>query len=343
MTPADDAAPRADAAPYDDLSQLVRALGRGPGRSRNLTREEAAQAMTAILAGRAAPEAVGALLMLMRYRGESPEEIAGFVDAMRARSGAWAGVGAALDWPSYAAGKSRGLPWFLLSARLVAQAGFPVMLHGWNSHPGMADPRESLSAAGIPVTRTPDAARDALAGGGLAYAPLECIDAELLGVLRLRERLGLRSAVNTALRAWNPSAADAQVEGVFHPPYRPLARGAAEVLGEMAMTAIKGGGGEFERHPSKTVTLEGLRGGAPFIAEAPALVDESRRLKDGDADPGRLPALWTGAAEDPFAEAVVTGTAALALMTLGVAGTAEEADEAAATLWTARDRAALAA
>ena len=142
---------------YDDLSQLVRALGRGPGRSRNLERQEAKAAMAAILAGRAAPEAVGALLMLMRFRGENAAEIAGFVDAMRDRSAAWAGVGAALDWPSYAAGKSRGLPWFLLSARLVAQAGFPVLLHGWNSHPGMADPRASLAGAGVPVTPTPDA------------------------------------------------------------------------------------------------------------------------------------------------------------------------------------------
>ncbi|WP_108261761.1 hypothetical protein [Mangrovicoccus ximenensis] len=71
------------------LAPLVRALGRGPGRSRNLDRKEAREAMAAILDGSAAPEAVGALLMLMRYRGETGDEIAGFVDAMRARLGPW--------------------------------------------------------------------------------------------------------------------------------------------------------------------------------------------------------------------------------------------------------------
>ena len=264
---------------------------------------------------------------------------------MRDRSAAWAGVGAALDWPSYAAGKSRGLPWFLLSARLVAQAGFPVLLHGWNSHPGMADPRASLAGAGVPVTPTPDAARAALASGGLAYAPLEEIDPALLDALRLREKLGLRSAVNTALRAWNPSGADAQVEGVFHPPYRPLARDSALELGEHAVTAIKGGGGEFERHPGKVVTMEGVRGGTGFAEDAPPLVSETRRLASAGAaeDLDKLPALWTGAAEDGFAQAVVTGTAALALRTLGAASSVEEADRLAVALWSARDRDALAA
>ena len=115
------------------LAPMVRALGRGPGRSRHLTREEAAQAMRTMLKGEAAPEAAGALLMLLRYRGEDANEIVGFVDALRGAAHEWKGVGAAIDWPSYAAGRSRGAPWFLLSARLVSLAGAPVLIHGWNS------------------------------------------------------------------------------------------------------------------------------------------------------------------------------------------------------------------
>ncbi len=68
---------------------------------------------------------VGALLLLLRYRGESAPELAGLVRAARARIGAPPlGEGSAdLDWPSYAAGRSRGAPWFLLSALLVARGG----------------------------------------------------------------------------------------------------------------------------------------------------------------------------------------------------------------------------
>lgn len=333
-----------DAPDRTRLAGLVRTLGRGPGRSRNLTRDEACEAMTEILAGRAAPEAVGAILMLMRFRGENADEIAGFVDAMRARVPDWRGLAPALDWPSYAAGKSRGLPWFLLSARLVAQAGHAVLLHGWNSHPGMADPRSSLANAGIAVVETPEAAREALSRTRICYAPLEAIDPDALDLLRLREVLGLRSAFNTALRAWNPSGARAGVEGVFHPPYRPLAQGAALVLGEEAMVAIKGGGGEFERHPGKKITMEGVRDGAAFAFDAEPLVDETRRLAEaGDKeDLARLPALWSGAVADEFAEAIVTGTAALALYTLGAAATVAQADATARALWAERDRRAAA-
>lgn len=326
------------------MAGLVRTLGRGPGRSRNLTREEAGQAMTLILAGRAAPEAVGALLMLMRFRGENAGEIAGFVDAMRARTAAWRGLAPALDWPSYAAGRSRGLPWFLLSAKLVASSGRPVLLHGWNSHPGMADPRWSLDGAGIPLVDTPEAARDALSAHGIAYAPLEAIDPAGLELLRLREVLGLRSAFNTALRAWNPSGAAASVQGVFHPPYRPLARDAAAALEEGFVTAIKGGGGEFERHPSKKITLQGVRDGALYEAEAAPLVDESRRLSSAGEkeDLSLLPALWSGDLEDQFAAAIVTGTAALALYACGAAADIPAADAMAQALWDARDRRAAA-
>jgi anthranilate phosphoribosyltransferase len=320
------------------LAAHVRTLGRGPGRSRNLTRAEAAEVMAIILSGRGAPEAVGAILMLMRFRGENPDEIAGFVDAMRARSSPWADTGAALDWPSYAAGRSRGLPWFLLSARLVAQAGFPVMLHGWNSHPGMADPRESLVNAGIARADTPEAARKVLAGPGVVYVPLENLDPALLDLLRLREKLGLRSAVNTALRAWNPGGARASVQGVFHPPYRPLARDAAAALGQPAMVTIKGGGGEFERHPGKSVTVQSLLGGAALETVARPLVDETRRLSDaGDKTAlARLPALWAGEVRDPFAEAIVTGSAALALLALGAAQDIAAADLMATDLWRER-------
>ena len=58
-------------------------MGRGPSKGRNLTQDEAADAMLQILDGSADPHAVGALLMLMRYRGETPAEIAGFVQALR--------------------------------------------------------------------------------------------------------------------------------------------------------------------------------------------------------------------------------------------------------------------
>lgn len=85
------------------LSDHVRTLGRGPGRSRSFTQEEAFDAMTAMLTGDAAPEAVGALLMLMRMKGEIPTEIAGFAAAARVALPDLPPVDP--DWPTYAAGR----------------------------------------------------------------------------------------------------------------------------------------------------------------------------------------------------------------------------------------------
>ncbi|WP_138472943.1 glycosyl transferase family protein [Poseidonocella sp. HB161398] len=316
------------------LAHLVRALGRGPGRSRNLDRKEAQEAMAAILDGTAPPEAVGALLMLMRYRGETGEEIAGFVDAMRARLKPWATLPATLDWPSYAAGRSRGLPLFLLAARLVAMSGQRVLLHGWNSHQNPhAEIRAHLGEAGIPAATTLDGAKTALERNHIVYVPLEAMDPELLRVLKLRDLLGLRSPVNTALRSMNPSGAPASVLGVFHPPYRGLQQDAAALLGERNLMVIKGGGGEFERHPAKQILVYGLEDGAVHEQTVEPLIDDTRRLADAEPQKGDLGRLWSGEREDAFARATVTGTAALALLAAGGATTLAGAQARMDALW----------
>ena len=321
------------------FSQLVRTLGRGPGRSRNLERGEAAEAMRQMLAGTPAPEAVGALLMLMRYRGENADEIAGFCDGATEGLAPWAEQRPAIDWPSYAAGRSRGLPLFLLAAKLAAQAGLPVLMHGWNSAAHMreaADLRAALPRIGIPVVETPQAAREALAAQGIGYAPLEAMSPELYRLLRLRDVLGLRSAVNTTLRVMNPSGAACSVQGVFHPPYRPLQVEASMLRGQPRQMALKGGGGEFERNPAKSVTLEGVVGGERIEIEAAPIIDDTRRLADETPDPAKLPALWAGEVEDPFSEAVVVATAAAALLAAGACTDLAAAEAEAARLWSER-------
>lgn len=307
--------------PVSDLAPYVQILGRGPGRARSLTIDEAQTAMTIILSGEAQPEAVGAILMLLRMKGETANEIAGFVAAARASLPAWTGPRPALDWPSYAAGRTRGLAWFLLSAKLVAQAGFPVMLHGWNSdQQAGAAVRDALPKLGISTAITPTDAAALLSRDGIAYLPLETLSPALFRLLRLRSVFGLRSCINTCLRVLNPGGATAAVQGVFHPPYRDIQMDAGALLCQPHLTIIKGGGGEFERNPAKDAALYGLRNSQMWEATAPALLNETRRLAEGQTDPAALAALWNGQLTDPFAQAVVLGTASLALDTLGADG-----------------------
>jgi len=315
------------------LAPFVRILGRGPGRSRNLTQDEATEAMQIILRGQASPEAIGALLMLMRYRGECAEEVAGFATALRAPLPLLPAVD--LDWPSYAAGRSRGLPWFLLSARLVALSGARVLLHGWNSHQSDgADIRAALSFAGIAQAEGATLAA-LLDRDGIAYLPLEAFSPEAMRLLRLRDVLGLRSCINTVLRVLNPALAPAAVQGVFHPPYRPLQQAASALMGQPRACILKGGGGEFEVNPAKDTLLFQLSGGLAQETTAPALIND-RPLPDTTAHPKALAALWAGTLTDPVATATVTGTAALALMTLGRADDPEDALALAQSLWASR-------
>jgi anthranilate phosphoribosyltransferase len=323
------------------LAHYVGIVARGPGRSRSLTQDEAREAMMLILKGAAAPEAIGALLMVLRLRHETAEEIAGFAQAARASLGAWQDIEADIDWPSYAAGRSRGLPYFLLAAILLAGNGVRIMMHGYNGH--MRDDGGTMAALnvlGLACATTPAAARADINRGGFAYVPLEALSPRLLELLKLREVLGLRSCINTVLRAFNPVGVRASMVGVFHPPYLGLQVDAARLMGQQRMAAFKGGGGEAERNPFKELAVNGLEAGVPIKTQWPSLVEgEHRRLNEFlQVDVTQLTGLWRGEVADPVGEAIVMGTAAVALATAGRVNSPVEAEVLAKTLWSQRDR-----
>jgi len=320
-----------------EFSKYVYAMGRGPSKGRNLTRDEASDAMTQILAGTVDPHAIGALLMLMRYRGEIADEIAGFVDAMQTRLTDWASLTTAVDWPSYAAGRTRGLPWFLLSAKLVASAGYPIMIHGWNSHQNsIASVTSAVERIGIPTCKTLETARTCLQETGIIYCPLEALDTAIFDLLKLRDVLGLRSAINTALRAYNPSHAPVSVQGVFHPSYRDLQSQSAQLLGQETLAVIKGGGGEFECNPTKDTEVFVVKDAKESTYSAPAIQTDTKRLSDASDDINDLYALWQGEVENEFAQNIVIATAAIALHACTPNEPYDKALEHAAELWADR-------
>ncbi|HEY0408731.1 MAG TPA: glycosyl transferase family protein, partial [Candidatus Dormibacteraeota bacterium] len=238
------------------FAPYVRTLGRGPGRSRALTREEARDALGMVLRGEADPHQVGAFLMLLRYRGEDPEEVTGLTLTAREAVGAGPPEGSPpidLDWPSYGAGRTRAAPWYLLAALALARGGRRVVMHGTNElSSGMPVP-EALATLGLrPATDRADALRQA-DETGFAYLPHAAMSPALARLLALRRLLGLRSPLNTVARLLDPFDARAGVDGVFHPSYIALHLGAAERLGRPRLLVLKGGGGEAERNPAKPV------------------------------------------------------------------------------------------
>ncbi|GEM_PF-995635 len=234
------------------FAAYVATLGRGPGRSRALTREEARGAFALVLSGAADPHQVGAFLMLLRYRGEDEGEIAGLVEAARDDAGIGATpLGAALDWPSYGAGRTRGAPWFLLSALALARAGISVLMHGSNAFSSGIGVPEALAALGIAQAGSLEGAAAALARERFAYLPLEAFAPRLFALLGLRALFGLRSPVNTVARLLDPANAAAGIHGVFHPAYIRVHLGVARLMRRPRLLVLKGGGGEAERNPAK--------------------------------------------------------------------------------------------
>ncbi len=305
-------------AAIDRFASYVATLGRGPGRSRALTRAEAADAMTILLHGEADPLQIGAFLMLLRYRGEDPQEIAGLVEGARP-STRIADAAVDLDWPSYGAGRSRGAPWFLLSALALAGAGFRVLMHGTNEFSRAMSVTQGLAALGLTPCHSADAARQALRRGGFAYVPIEVLSPPLAALLGLRKLLGLRSPMNTVARLLDPADAPAGVDGVFHPPYIETHLAVAALLGRDRLLVLKGGGGEAERNPKRPMTAYVWVQGE---GRSERSLPELDMTPAGPQEPG-LAALWRGEVAHAETEARIAGTIALGLQAMGRGGDKE--------------------
>ncbi len=326
------------------FARFIQILGRGKSLTRSLTMAEAQEAMGMILAGEVLPEQLGAFLLLLRVKEESPEEIAGFVLAARqAMKLPAAAPKVDLDWSSYA-GKRRQLPWFILAALLLARNGVPVFMHGGEGHTeGRIYTSEVLAHLGIPVAASFEEAAAHLGQRNFAYMTLDTVSPELGRLLNLRPILGLRSPVHTLGRMLNPFAAPAMLQAVFHPGYMDIHQKAARLLGQPHMAVFRGEGGEIERRPNKPCETLTVHEGALAEERWGALLPEPRQGAEEDMDLGRLLALWRGEITDEYGEAAIWGTLAIALRTMGHAASQEDAQILAENMWAQRDRASLGA
>jgi len=326
------------------FARFINTLGRGKTLTRSLTIEEAEEAMAMILGGETLPEQLGAFLMLLRVKEESSAEIAGFVRAARATMRPPANAPRVdVDWSSYA-GKGRQLPWFILSALLLARNGWRVFMHGAEAHTeGRVYTGAALRALDIPVAASLDEAADALAARNFAYLPIDALSPKIAEMLELRPILGLRSPVHTFARMLNPFGAPCALQSVFHPGYMAIHRGAGVLLGQPRLAVFRGEGGEIERRPSKPTEVMMAIDGRSEDERWPPMMTEPRQTPDESMDLARLRALWRGEILDEYGEAAVVGTLAIALRALGAAADMADAEERAKALWSARDRNRLAA
>ena len=297
------------------FAPFVRILGKGKRGARNMTRAEAREAMGMVLDEKVEDTQHGAFLMLLRHKEESPDELAGFTEAVRERLHAPA-LAVDIDWPTYA-GKKRHLPWYLLSAKCLAQNGVRVLMHGGGAHTaGRLYSEQLLELLGIPLCRNWQAVGEALEQQNIAFFPLGDWAPQLQRMIDLRNTLGLRSPIHSLARILNPLGARCGLQSIFHPGYQGVHRDASSLLGDHAIV-IKGDGGEVEINPDTISHLYGTTDGQPWDEEWPALSDR-RHVKPATLDPQHLVAIWKGDVEDSYPQLALIATMALALRGLGM-------------------------
>ncbi len=326
------------------FSKFIAILARGKTKTRSFTLAESEEAMGMILRGEVEPEQIGAFLMLMRLKEETPEEIAGFALGARSSIDLPDEIPAVdIDWSSYA-GKRRQLPWFLLSALLLARNGFKVFMHGTEGHtPGRVYTRECLEELGIPIAGTLDEARGQILKSNFTYVPLEAIAPRLKDMIGLRPILGLRSPVHSFARMLNPFNAPAMIQGIFHRGFMDVHAGAAQYMGQPAASVFRGEGGEAERRPNKPCEIWTTHGssGDPLVELWPRLSESGHHAADESMNIADLALVWRGEKHNAYAEASVTGTLAVALKLMGQADSMESAQKMADRLWEERDKSQL--
>lgn len=324
------------------FAKFIQILARGKTKTRAFTVEESREAMAMILRGEARPEQIGAFLMLLRLKEETSEEIAGFAMGTRDTFKLPENFPPIdVDWSSYA-GKRRQLPWFILSALLLAQNGYRVFMHGTGGHtPGRIYTRETLQKLGFPIARSLDEAVNHIAASNFAYVPLEVLSPKLRELIEMRPIFGLRSPVHSFARMLNPLNAPVMMQGIFHRGFIDIHAGAGLLLDQPVTTVFRGEGGEIERRPNKPTVAWTAADGEITNEEWPALIPNGHAPADEEMDIQNLIAIWRGEEFSNYAEASVVGTLAVALKAMGQAATTEAAQAMAQNMWVNRDRGGL--
>lgn len=214
-------------------ARFIKEIGRGKNGARSMTRTDAHALYRAMLEGRVSDLELGGILLSMRIKGESVDEIAGFLDAAEASFAplaAPAGEFAPIIIPSYNGARKMANLTALL-ALLLARAGAPVLVHGVTSDPGRVTTAEVLAALGVPASSDHAQAEAAMARGEATFLPIDALAPRLAWMLSLRRVLGVRNSTHTLVKIMQPFAGPAlRLVSYTHPEY-------LEMLGEYFLTA----------------------------------------------------------------------------------------------------------
>jgi anthranilate phosphoribosyltransferase len=179
-----------------------------------LTMDEARGAMGAVMDGEASPAQLAALLMGLRMRGETAEELAGFAGAMRDRVVRVEAPPDAIDVVGTGGDGSGTFNISTAAALVAAAAGIPVAKHGNRAITSKAGSADVLEALGVRIDHDPDSAAAALRDHGFAFLFAPTFHPAMRHAGPTRREIGVRTAFNLLGPLTNPAGTTRQVIGV---------------------------------------------------------------------------------------------------------------------------------
>ena len=321
------------------LARHIAVTGDGPGQSRPLDRLEAEDAFCVLFDGDAHDVQVGALLVALHSRGIGAQELAGMVAAARRGLPAFgAGKQADLDWPAYLSPRNRRAPWFLLAARLIADAGWRIVLHGQQLD--LLPYAPMLARLGIPVAEDRATAAQLVERFRCVFLPLPAFHPGLARLLRLYRLFEMRSPLSLGKQLLNPLGARVTMMGLPSASQTTLHREAAAMLGLPRLMTLDSHRDVAQATPHRLMRLAVSQSGGVHELAVPATTRQRPDVAPGDmGSQDYVMGLWQGTLRDDGATATVIDTAAVALMALEAAPLAMDAARAlAASLWQNRTR-----
>ena len=245
------------------ISHYLKEIGRGKDGARPLAREQATDLLAQVLDGTVSDLEIGGFCIAMRVKGETPEEMAGFLDTVHQRLNLLpASDTATVVLPSY--NGARKLPVLTpLLALLLAREGMSVLVHGTPTENNRVFSSEVLAALGVPALP----AIKKITPGEVAFAPTELLCPALKRLLDVRRMLGLRNPAHSLVKLINPVKGKSLVVSSYtHPEYAISMAATFERVKANAML-LRGTEGEGVADPRRSPQMQGFIGGQRVLNE----------------------------------------------------------------------------
>jgi len=242
----------------DEFRALIAKVATGAA----LTRDEAAMAFDRMMSGEATPSQMGGLLMALRVRGETVDEITGAVTTMRAKMLKVTAPADAVDVVGTGGDASGSYNISTCAAFLVAGAGVPVAKHGNRALSSKSGSADVLAALGVTIDLNPAQVGRCIreAGLGFMFAPAHHPAMKNVGPTRVE--LGTRTIFNLLGPLSNPAGVKRQMIGVFSRQWiEPMAQ-VLKNLGAESIWVVHGSDGLDEITTTGPTAVAALENGA---------------------------------------------------------------------------------